>query len=296
MRVSIARIRLYLKTGKTLADGTHPIMLMCSFNGRKEVSTCYSCDVKHWDKKSECVKKGFPNWVVINHEINKLKQEAILRRAEYERLQEVYTPSMILCPRKSLSAVRNDLNGLIREYIDEKHLMNKTVEKWWVVYRSLVRFSGNEKLVVNELDESFCRRYASYLESEGLGVGSIRSYLGKIGAICHYAISKGLMTSYPFSGWKYHLSYRESKSELYINHRSMDVMLSMFLDEVIERTENGMWHYRDNVLDELMDIHSSVYAHYLFVVGYYMKGLSPVDLSLLKKVDLKVLEIRGIPC
>ena len=44
-----------------------------SFNGKKEVSTGYSCVQKYWDKKSECVKKGFSNWVMINHEINKLK-------------------------------------------------------------------------------------------------------------------------------------------------------------------------------------------------------------------------------
>lgn len=55
MKVSIARIRLYLKVGKVLADGTSPIMLMCSYNGRKEVSTGYSCTLKYWDKKSELV-------------------------------------------------------------------------------------------------------------------------------------------------------------------------------------------------------------------------------------------------
>jgi len=294
MRVSIARIRLYLKEGKTLADGSHPIMLMCSFGGRKEVSTGYSCSVKFWDKKGECVKKGYPNFVMINFEINKLKQEAVDRRNTYERLGEVYTPQMVLCPRKVLSAVRNDLNGLIRDYIDEKGLMNKTVEKWWVVYRSLVRFNGRD-LIVNEIDESFCHRYANWLKSEGLSDGSVRSYLGKVGAICHYAISKGLMSVYPFAGWKYHLDYRESKSELYIHSRSMDVMMQMFLDEVIERNGNR-WSYRDGVIEKLMDIHSELYAHYLFCVGYFMKGLSPVDISLLKKTDIKMLEIRGISC
>lgn len=45
MKVSIARIRLYLKEGKKLSDGSHPIMLMCSFNGRKEISTGYLCNI-----------------------------------------------------------------------------------------------------------------------------------------------------------------------------------------------------------------------------------------------------------
>lgn len=33
MKVSIARIRLYLKEGKTLADGSNPIMLMYMMKG-----------------------------------------------------------------------------------------------------------------------------------------------------------------------------------------------------------------------------------------------------------------------
>ena len=69
MKISVARIRLYLKEGKTLADGTHPIMLMCSFNGRKEISTGYSCTSRYWDKKSECIKRGYPNFVAINQYI-----------------------------------------------------------------------------------------------------------------------------------------------------------------------------------------------------------------------------------
>ena len=69
MKVSMARIRLFLKEGKTLADGTHPIMLMCSFNGKCTRSTGYSCSLRFWDKKGECVKKGYPNFVMINHAI-----------------------------------------------------------------------------------------------------------------------------------------------------------------------------------------------------------------------------------
>ena len=38
MKVSIAVIKLVLRTNKLLSDGTHPIMLRCSFNGMIEVS------------------------------------------------------------------------------------------------------------------------------------------------------------------------------------------------------------------------------------------------------------------
>ena len=76
MKVSIAVIKLVLRTNKTLADGSHPIMLRVSFNGMKERSSGYSCTEKYWSKKDECVKKGFPNYAIINHEIQKMKNEA----------------------------------------------------------------------------------------------------------------------------------------------------------------------------------------------------------------------------
>ena len=293
-KVSVARIRLYLKEGKTLADGNHPIMLMCSFNGRKEISTGYTCSVKYWDKGGECVKKGFSNWVMINFEINKLKNEAIERRNEYERLGEAYTPEMILCPRKQLSAVTNDLKGLIGRYIDEKGIESKTIEKWWIVYRNVTKYYGRE-VIVNEIDESFCRKYGRWLEDAGYHHGSIRSYLAKVGAICHYAIGLGLMSKHPFDNWAYHKDYRDSKSEVYIHSRALDVMMEMFLDEVIIRDDNR-WSYKEGVLDQLMDIHSELYSHYLYMIGIWMKGIAPVDISLLKRSDIKVVQIKGINC
>lgn len=290
MKVSMARIRLVLKEGKTLADGTNPIMLMCSFNGKCTRSTGYSCTSRYWDKKGECVKKGYPNYVMINHEIQRMKNEAIALRNEYERRCEPYTADMILRPRKVLSAVRNDLKTLISNYIDEKGLEDRTIEKWWIVYRNVTRYYGRE-VIINEIDEAFCRKYGRWMEGENLSHGSIRSYLGKIAAICHYAMSKGIISSYPFENWAYHKDYRECKNELYIHSRSMEFMIEMFLDEFIIR-ENGMWRYRDERIDELLDIHSELYGLYLYVVGYYMKGISPVDISLLKKSDIKVRMIK----
>lgn len=291
MKVSIARVRLFLKEGKTLADGSHPIMLMVAFNGKCTRSTGYSCTSKFWSKKDECVKKGYPNYVMINHEIQRMKNECIERRNTYERLQQPYTAQMIISSKKDLCAVRNDLKSIIQQYIDEKGLEARTIEKWWIVYRSVIRFTERE-VVINEIDESFCRRYGRWCEGNGLSNGSTRSYLAKIGAICRYAIGKGLLSVHPFDNWKYHLDYRECKSELYIHSRSMEVMMEMFFDEVTER-DGKMWKYKEGVIDKLLDIHSELYGHYLFVIGFYMCGISPTDISFLKKKDIKVMQIKN---
>lgn len=157
MKVSIAVIKLVLRTNKVLSDGSSPIMLRCSFNGMKERSTGYSCTVRYWDKKNECVKKGFPNFVMVNSELKKQKDEAIRKRDEYIANDEVYTPEMILCKEEVRNAVTNDFRGLIQRYIDEKGLEDRTIEKWHIVERNVLLFCGRKTLLVNEINEAFCR-------------------------------------------------------------------------------------------------------------------------------------------
>ena len=294
MKTTIAIIRLVLRTNKVLASGESPIMLRCNYHGMKEISTGYSCSIKNWDKKNECCKKSYPNYIMINAELKKLKDYAISKRDKYIASNEVYTPAMILDMSDRFNAVTNDLSGLIQRYIDERGLENKTIEKWNIVKRSLIRFIDRD-ILVNEIDEAFCRRYAKWLEGNGLSAGSIRSYLSKVGAICHYAIGLGLIKKYPFETWKYHKEYRECKNELYIHSRSMEVMIDIFLKNVIDM-DGELYSYKFDAIDELMDIHSSLYSLYLYVAGYVCKGLAPADISLLKKSDIKMVEIKGISC
>ena len=292
MKVSIAVIKLVLRTNKVLADGSHPIMLRVSYNGMKERSTGYSCVPRYWDKKSQCVKKGYPNFVMVNTELKKLKDEAIRRRDAYVASNEVYTPQMILTKEEVRNAATNDFKGLIERYIDEKGLEKKTVEKWWIAYRSVMKYCNNDGLLINEVNEAFCRKYCRYLEESGISVGTIRSYMAKVVALLHFAVSLGLIDKYPLDGWKYNKDYRAAKNELYIHHRTLDVMMEMFLDEVIIR--NGTrWTYKDGVIEQLMNVRSDIYVHYLYVIGFWMKGISPIDISMLKKKDLKVVMIKG---
>jgi hypothetical protein len=294
MKVSIARIRLYLKEGKTLADKSNPIMLMCSFNGRKEISTGYSCIPKYWDKKSECVKKGYPNYVMINHSIQQLKNEAIERRNEYERLGEPYTPQMILSPRKSLSAVTNDLKTLILNYISEKGLKEKTAYNWKYTFNLISEFD-NEKVIVNELRLDYVKRFIKWMQvDKKLSDGVIKMILSKVAAICNYAIGKGLMNGddYPFKEWKYSLKFKTASKLDYIHWKTLDVMKEMLLDDIIVRNGN-LWSYRDEVLDKLMDKNSALFARYLFMSMVLWQGLAQVDLCQIRKENIEVKTINN---
>lgn len=152
MKVSIAVCRLYLKESKVLSDGTSPIMLMVSFNGRKEKSTHYSCTTKYWDAKRECVKKGFPNFLLINQEINKLKQLAIDARNRFIASEVDYTPTMII---ESLYEKKDDcraLKDVIAKYIDDKCIKKNTVYNWNYLFSLMSEYKYKEILLSDLVD------------------------------------------------------------------------------------------------------------------------------------------------
>lgn len=294
MKVSIARIRLYLKTGKTLSDGTHPIMLMVSYNGKKEVSTHYSCTEKHWDKRGECVKRGFPNYLVINFEINKIKQRAIEKRDGYERSGTPYTPQMILCQSEPKQALTGDLTTLISQYLDDRGLRLKTRNN----YRSLITLVeeyGGKGLIINQFDLSFTKRFATWMSnSKGLKDGSIRAVLGRVAALTHYAIELGLMRDedYPFRAWKYTHEYSNSSNMAYIHWKTLEVMKQMLLDELI--IDNGTrWSYKDGVIELMMKRNSATFSRCLYILFVLFQGLAPIDLLNIRKSEIQLKTIAN---
>lgn len=290
MRTSIAVIKLVLRTNKTLADGTFPIMLRVNWKGMKEKSTGYSCSAKYWDKVNQCVKKGYPNFVMVNYELKKMKDEAIRKRDAFVASGETYSPAMILSNDYEKNNESGDLKYLIEKYISEKGIKPRTIEHWWVVYKSIKEMTGRD-ILINEINESFCRRYAKYLENEGKKDCTIRGYLSKIAAICHYAIDDGIISSYPFSKWRYNRIYQESKREYYVHQKSLMVLKEIFVNACVTFNKNGLWHYKEGVIEDLMDRNSRLYSLFLFIGGIVFKGLAPIDMSYLKKSDVNIIRI-----
>lgn len=294
MKVEIAVIKLVLRTNKTLADGTNPIMLRVSFNGMKEKATGYSCLPKFWDKKNECVKKGFPNFVIVNHELKKLKDEAIARRDKFIASDEVYTPTMILARETVRNAVTNDFYGLCERYLAERDLTLNGLGAWNNARKALKDFTKTSQLLVNEINIAFCKRFCKHLEEKGLSSSSIRLYASKIVVIMHYAHKLKLIDSYPLDDWSYRKSYPDEKREGYIHYKTMEFMMQNFFDEIIIRTNDKRFTYKFDKIDELLNVKSELYARYLYLIGYHLCGLAPVDISLLKKTDLKTITVNGV--
>jgi hypothetical protein len=66
----------------------------------------------------------------------------------------------------------------------------------------------------------------------------------------------------------------------------------MLLDDIIVRNGN-LWSYKDEVLDELMDKNSALFARFLFMSMVLWQGLAPVDICHIRKEDIDVKTING---
>ena len=288
MKTSQATINFYLKTAKKLSDGSHPIMLRVCFKGYKDISSHYSCTVRYWDKKNQCVKKGFSNWSVINYELNKLKSSIIAKRDEFIRLGIEYTPSMLLSFDEVKKGISNVVSELIVNYYTEKELRGSTVTAWKHSRTLIEEF--HKGCIITEIDEGWCKRYARWLGDRGLSEGTVRTRLGHIAAIFRYACGKGLvdMGRYPYRDWQYTQKFKLAERIQYVDKRCVDIMKDYFLSKVIKMTSERMFTYID---DGYIDYKNRLFVIYFWLLGYYLQGLSPIDICMLKKSDFEVKQI-----
>ena len=287
MKTSSAVIKLFLRTSKVLSDGTSPIMLKCSFKGAKEISTGCSCTVKYWDKKNEMVKKGYANAPVINALIGKMKQEAIDRRNEFELKGIPYTPMMVLQQKVVLTA-SGDIKALIDRYTAT--LSPTTCKVWKSFYNSFNGYAGD--ITIESVDVQVAKGYAKYLENKGLKDGSIIMMVSKLSAICKYAVEEGYIKDNPFNRWNYCKKYKLSSSNIFIHHRTLEIMKNLVLNQ-IANINGDIWNYKDNAIELLLDRNSELFVRYFYMIGILFQGLAPIDLCQLKINDMKVISVNG---
>ena len=290
MKVQIAVIKLVLRTNKTLSDGTHPIMLRVSFNGMKERSTGYSCSIKHWDKKNEMVKKGYPNWVMVNAQLKRLKDAAIARRDEYIASEMFYTPQMILSSPEKKEAIVGDLHSLIRAYIEEKGRRKKTIDNWKYAERLMTEYGVS---YVQEITLEKVKSFARWLSMEKkLSEGVIKTVLQKVSAIISFGMEKGLIKSNQMSNWKYGRELKNASKMDYIHWRTLELMKTLLLEELID-VNGKRWSYKEGVIDKLIDKKSDLFARYLFMTMVLWQGMAPVDIGHVRKEDIKIKSIKN---
>lgn len=139
----------------------------------------------------------------------------------------------------------------------------RTSETYRSALNSFARFRSNEDVMLDALNQDLMESYEAYLQVKGLVPNSISFHLRILKAVYNRACEQGLIiaTANPFT----HVYTGVEKTA----KRAVDI-------KTIRRIKN-----LDLSMDKSLD-----YARDIFMLSFYMRGISFIDLAYLEKSDL----------
>ena len=284
MKTTTATIHLYLKKGKVLSDGTNPIMLKVSFKGTKERATGFSALPKQWDERTEQLKKGYPNHTAVNAILRQQKEDAMQARDKLVSDGLFPSPEAIIQAafQTPVREQKNDLFSLVDRYVEGQHFSPNTIKGWTSFKKHIEAF--NKSLKPSDVNDSTMSQFAEYLRNKGLAEGTIFLLCGKLTALLHYAVDINIIAQFPIKRYNYARKFVRSHSEIYIHSRAMEYLFDLYYEEVLNSDGQLKYDPFDN---------KKVYALYVFLLGFHLKGISPVDMLRLKWSDIRIKVING---
>lgn len=279
MKVHSAIIKLVLRKNKTLADGTHPIMLRVSYNGMVERSTHISCKEKDWDARNMLVRKSVQNWSTINEKLKAILRDALDKRDALEAKEKPYTAAMVLDSREPANE-SDTFQSLMDSYIRENGIGITTIKSMTTVGRELDKFFGRSTSIYDLSTETVGGFIRSKLKA-GCKEGYIRKLTATLLSVHRYARKKGYEVLDIDGRLKKRL--KESNAITYVGKRSIDYMKEYLLSMVLKKGT-----------DELLDPKSDLFALYCWLFIYLFQGLAPIDCALLKVSDIKEISVKGV--
>lgn len=294
MKVLSASIRLVQKLNRPTKEGEFPIYITASFHGRVERATGISCTQKSWDEKREEIKKNCPNYLLLNKNLQDIKNKLIERRNIFEANGTSYNASMLFMDNYTTNVKKDDYRALYEAIVEERRLRSNTIVRYRYSYTKLTEFLGKDDIKVSSLNASVLRRFCEWMTDDGIQDGSIRTILSTIASVWNFGIKNKILDrdSYPFEDFEFKRKYKEKARDYYIEPVNMKKLKEYFLDMVVERN-GSRWTYRDDAFERLHNRQSKEFALMWFLCCYKMNGSAPADVALLKKDNVSIIELDG---
>jgi hypothetical protein len=200
------KISIILYKSKTLADGSHPLMVRISqLKAKKYFSTGLSCSPELWDFNKHTPKRNHPDRKLL---------EAILaqKKATYHtKLLELESEHRTLSLQQLVQAIEEpkQTSGELFPFLTEvcQNLTQSGKIGRARLYKrlltSLKEFTGSKQLSFNDIDVPFLNRYEAFLYKQGLVENSIGTYFQVLRALLNKAIQAKRMKKehYPFDNF-----------------------------------------------------------------------------------------------
>ena len=280
MKTEKATIKLVLRTNKTLADGTHPIMLRVNWRGRRaEKSSGFSCKEVNWNAKSDCLKiKGkdaIPNAVKINAIIENEKHKAdnVLNTLIMDG--KPYTAQMIIDYLKDEgkgAKYTKDLDDLINEYIAINRLKAETIESIKVVIKHFKAYMGKDSIYLGDVAKANAVGFGRWCAEQGFMNSTIRAHIQKMRALYRYAVDIEIVKDNPFNG------LNEGKIYKAENHKQALTKETLELLRYFYSSKMGTW-CKGKADKKFFVVGHKIFACNVFFICYAFKVLSFIDLA-----------------
>lgn len=236
----------------------------------RSVSTNYKLFPDEWDKAASTIRKTADN-LERNRYLNilaaRIEEDTERLRVAIRKLEQSgnYTPGQIVAAYLA-SDSNSDFIAYARKEVDRTRRMGKvrTAEAYASSLNSFQRFWGEQgDMAFEDIDAALMTEYEAYLEQDGKCPNTVSFYMRNLRTLYNRAVEEGLTENrFPFRR---------------VNTRVEKTVKRAVTAEIIAR------------IKELeLSLHPALeFTRDLFLLCFYLRGMSFVDLAFLKKKDLQ---------
>ena len=236
----------------------------------RSVSTNYKLFPDEWDKAASTIRKTADN-LERNRYLNilaaRIEEDTERLKAAIRKLEQSgnYTPGQIVAAYLA-SDSNSDFIAYARKEVDRTRRMGKvrTAEAYASSLNSFQRFWGEQgDMAFEDIDAALMTEYEAYLEQDGKCPNTVSFYMRNLRTLYNRAVEEGLTENrFPFRR---------------VNTRVEKTVKRAVTAEIIAR------------IKELeLSLHPALeFTRDLFLLCFYLRGMSFVDLAFLKKKDLQ---------
>lgn len=269
---SDALVKVILYKSKTLADGSHPLMVRITKDRqRKYISTGLSLLLKYWDEAKDQPRRNCPNRTYVDATIDKWKAKFTDAAHDLRQSDAPFTAVGVVS--KAAKAVRKvSVLGFADELFERLTKENRmgTASTIRDIRRALIRYEEGEnrkpdKLLFTDLTPAYLDDFRSSLAERGLAETSMAVYFRTLRLVYNQAIKRGLVLDkyYPFR------EFKVSQFDLRTRKRAI-TKADVGLIAAVQPDTTRLRLARD-----------------LFLFSYYGAGINFVDMAYLRWSDLE---------
>lgn len=192
---------------KTLADGSSPVMLRLTKNGkRKYVSLHISVKATYWDFNKNQPKRNCPDKDAILSIIEKRTAEYRTQINEFKVENKDYTLDSLVKRVENPMSKHQTVGTFLDNHIEYLKSINrrgyaKTFEE---LKRSLLDYCKSLEIFFSDIDHEWLKKYEAYLKGKNYAMNSIGIRFRTLRVLYNYAITCKVVKKdyYPFDDFK----------------------------------------------------------------------------------------------